>query len=218
MDFEVYSFRNASAILESRPEWSDLRTAITGISRQDVIATQEQIATRKKRPRGAQQAMNSIFKSRLPDPPWNHERKLFQEGESDRRGPIAKWAMDFVARGNAPPGADERDFGLGVEVSFNHYEAMAWTLVRLDIASERYVQESARIDVGVAIYPSTDLKSWGNMDSSVGTFDQACRWIQIMRPVIPLPLAIVGLFPRDLSGEQWPSTSAFPGTGKGTRS
>ena len=218
MHFEIYNFRNALAILDPRSEWADLRSAIYGISRQDVIDTQEEIASRKRRPRGAQQAFNAIFKNRLPNPPWNPERKLFQEGEVRRRGSLAKWAMDFVARGNAPPGADKSDFGLGVEVSFNHLEAMAWTLVRLDIASEGNAQESARIDVGVAIYPSIDLKSWGKMDSSVGTFDQASRWIQIMRPVIPLPLAIVGLFPRDLSGEQWPETDAFPGTSKGTRS
>ena len=224
MYFETYNFRNALAILDSRPEWEDLKSVLEGIRRQDIIDTQRKLAaTGRRAPAGAQRAINSIFKERLPKPEWFPERRLFDEGEGLTTQDRRRWAMDFVRRGNPPEGGRDEDFGLGVEVSFNHVEAMAWTLVRLDLASEGTgVQPNARIDVGVAIYASSALKKWGSMDSSVGTYEQACQWLELMRPVIPLPIALVGLHPSDstlrclprlLQSAVWAATGVFPGTG-----
>ena len=215
MYFEIYNFRNALAILNSRTEWRELNDVLLSISRQDIIAAQVELTARSNRsPAGAQRAINSIFKERLPRPEWFPERRLFDEGEGLTTQDRRRWAMDFVRRGNPPEGGRDEDFGLGVEVSFNHVEAMAWTLVRLDLASEGTgVQPDARIDVGVAIYASSALKKWGSMDSSVGTYEQACQWLELMRPVIPLPIALVGLHPSDSKSAVWAATRVFPGTG-----
>ena len=214
MNFEIYNFRNALAILESRPEWGELKGVIGNITRQDIIDTQTRLAqNQRSAPAGAQQAMNAIFKDRLPQPEWVHERALFEGGDDQTDQELAKWAMDFVKRGQPPEGGREPDFGMGVEVSFNHAAAIAWTLVRLDLASESSeVHPDARIDVGVAIYASKSLKSWGKMDGAVGTYEQACQWLEVMRPVIPLPLALVGLFPGDSSGDVWADPGVFRGT------
>ena len=213
MYFDTYNFRNALAILAPRPEWAELQGVISKISREDVIEAQTSLARGGgSAPAGAQRAINNIFRERLPEPSWIHECRLFEGGDDHTERELAKWAMDFVKRGDAPEGSREDDFGLGVEVTFNHAEAIAWTLVRLDLASEGDVQQNARIDVGVAIYASRSLKSWGKMDGAVGTYEQACQWLEVMRPVIPLPLALIGLRPADDTGEIWADPGVFRGT------
>jgi hypothetical protein len=56
------------------------------------------------------------------------------------------------------------------------------------------------------------LKSWAKMDSAVGTFEVARAWLDMMRPIMPIPVVVVGL-----SADGWEPTDAFRGTGKGTR-
>lgn len=219
MDFETFNFRNALAILSQRPEWDELRDVIRGITRTDVIKAQEHLsAVRKSAPAGAQQAVNLIFERRLPTPDWIHQCRLFEETDPATNQDLARWTMDFVKRGPAAAGSEESDFGFGVEVTFNHSEAIAWTLVRLDLASESgiRVREDARIDVGVAIYASREFKAWGKIDSAAGTFEQARLWLQLMKPVLPIPLVLVGLHPKDSdAGSSWEETDVFRGTRKG---
>ena len=101
----------------------------------------------------------------------------------------------------------------GVEVSFNHAEAIPWTFTRLNIAgeSERVLEEN-RIDVGVAFFATDALKAWCKMDSAVGTFEVAQAWLSMMKPIMPIPVLVVGL-----DAEGWSATNAFRGTGKGSR-
>ena len=102
---------------------------------------------------------------------------------------------------------------VGVEVSFNHAEAIPWQFTRLNIAgeSERVVEES-RIHVGVVITATDSLKSWSKMDSAVGTFDAFKAWLREMKPILPIPLLLVGL-----QAAGWPPTDVFGGTRSGTR-
>ena len=207
------------AILDRRPEWAELRDVIDRITRDDIISAQEQIADGKKNaPAGAQQAVNRIFEEFLPSPQWIHQSRLFEGTDPLTKNDLAKWTMDFVKRGDAALDSPESDFGLGVEVTFNHAEATAWTLVRLDLASEAgaNIREQARIDVGVAIYASRSFKRWGRMDSAVGTFEQASLWLGQMKPVLPIPLVLVGLNPQDSGSTAiWDDPGVFRGTRKG---
>jgi hypothetical protein len=70
---------------------------------------------------------------------------------------------------------------IGVEVSFNHAEAIPWTFTRLNLAgeSDRVLPEH-QIDVGVAFFATETLKRWSRMDSAVGTFEIACAWLSMM--------------------------------------
>jgi hypothetical protein len=97
---------------------------------------------------------------------------------------------------------------IGVEVSFNHAEAVPWTFTRLNIAgeSEKVIPEH-RIDVGVAFFATETLKRWARMDSAVGTFELARAWLEMMRPIMPIPVLVVGL-----SADAWPETNSFRGT------
>jgi hypothetical protein len=135
--------------------------------------------------------MNRLFRERLSTR-WTREPRLFASGEDDLR----KWKMDFIF---------DR---IGVEVSFNHAEAIPWTFTRLNLAgeSERVLPEH-QIDVGVAFFACESLKRWSRMDSAVGTFEVAKAWLTMMRPIMPIPVLVVGL-----EAEGWPATAVFRGT------
>lgn len=177
MQFDLFDFRHAAEILEHRTEWQSLRETIGGISRDEVLRAHAEIeALRTKSPAGAQTAVNIVFRNRLRD--WKAEPRLFDSTEQTMRG----WKMDFVKN------------GVGVEVSFNHAEAVPWTFTRLNIAGESQdVIPDHRIDVGVAIFASQSLKTWGMMDAAVGTYELACEWLRHMRPILPVPILVVGL-------------------------
>jgi len=102
---------------------------------------------------------------------------------------------------------------VGVEVAFNHAEAVPWIFTRLNLAGESSeVMPSSRIRVGVAVFATENLKTWARMDSAVGTFELAREWLRLMRPIMPLPILVVGM---DSAG--WASTYVFRGTRQGTR-
>jgi hypothetical protein len=196
---QLFNFRHAEEILESRPEWSELHDVARGIERQDVMDIQRSYEAEGKRvPAGGQTAMNRLFRERLNPDRWIREPRLFAGSENDLR----KWKMDFV------------NGRIGVEVSFNHAEAIPWTFTRLNLAgeSDRVLPEH-QIDVGVAFFATESLKRWSRMDSAVGTFEIACAWLSMMKPIMPIPVLVVGL-----DAEGWAPTDVFRGTRQGGRS
>ena len=151
MNFVVNNFRNALAVLGDRPEWYELQTQIREITRDEVLQVHESYRySKKKIPAGAQTALNEVFRRRLVPNGWKSEVPLFPPGDRD----LAKWTMDFTKRGRLSEDCSDSSFGVGVEVTFNHAEAIAWTLIRLNLAGESTeVLETSRLDVGVAGYP-----------------------------------------------------------------
>jgi hypothetical protein len=199
MRLELFNFRHAADILELRPEWRELYDVAQSISRDHIIETQQRYSAERRRvPAGGQSALNRLFRERLDRNRWTPEPRLFASDENDLR----KWKMDFL---NAR---------IGVEVSFNHAEAIPWTFTRLNLAgeSDRVLPEH-QIDVGVAFFATETLKRWSRMDSAVGTFEIACAWLSMMKPIMPIPILVVGL-----DAEGWAPTDVFRGTRQGARS
>lgn len=196
MDFELHDFRHAGPLLRDRPVWTSLRTAIEAIDQHAIVSAQRDIVHSGQRaPKGGQTVINGLFKRHLSrDEGWLPEPRLF-------RDPLLKeWKMDFL-----------RD-RVGVEVSFNHAEAIAWQFTRLNIAGESdRVLDGSRIDVGVVITATRSLKVWARMDSAVGTFDAFHAWLREMKPILPIPILLVGL-----RADGWDATDAFAGTGRRT--
>jgi hypothetical protein len=201
MDFLVQDFRNAQVILRQRQAWASLERALWSIDATMILNAHARLEEDRKRkgkdaPAGGQTAVNDVFELLLhPADGWRTQVSLFRAKE------LEKWTIDFL-----------RD-RIGVEVSFNHAEAIPWQFTRLNIAGEsERVVEDARIDVGVVICASRAFKRWARMDSAVGTFDQFKAWLREMRPILPIPMLLVGLDAPD-----WDKTDVFRGTRKGTR-
>jgi len=204
VDIRPFDFRMALSILERRAPWIDLLEQIAAVT--DAEITREQAAIARKRvtaPAGAQTALNAILRRRLAAPLWQHEAVLFSGADNEDQ--LGEWRMDFA-----------RD-RVGIEVSFNHSEAIPWTLTRLNLAGESTeVLAASRIDVGVALYPTKRMKEWGHMDAAVGTYERACLWLTKMRPVMPIPIAVVGIDPAT-DGTRWIGSAVFRGTIKHTK-
>jgi len=202
MEFQVHDFRNAQQLLDGGMPWADLNGVISGMSSGDILEAHDRL-NQPRRTRGlreiagGQSAINALFRERLQKLGWTSEPRLFPARGQVLRG----WKMDFL-----------KD-AVGVEVSFNHAEAIAWTFTRLNIAGESdEVDSASRIKVGVAIFPARSMKVWARMDEAVGDFERAREWLRIMKPIMPLPILVVGL-ESDASWEAGP----FRGTFKGTR-
>jgi hypothetical protein len=208
VDFVIENFRHAEEILAADSEWQDIQDVIRSIGENDVLDVHEAlnrplIQADKAGIAGGQTAINELFRRKLLAPPrsWEGEPRLFASRSRDLSG----WKMDFLK---------DR---VGVEVSFNHAEAIPWTFTRLNIAGEsESVVEEHRIDVGIAIFADKELKAWARMDQSVGVFDKAWLWLTLMKPIMPVPILVVGLLAKS-DGIAWTPASAFRGTARGTR-
>jgi hypothetical protein len=202
MEYDLRDFRQAARLLEGRPAWSELQGVMGEITREDVLDVYEEEtqrrATQGARARaGGQAAINHVFRQKLGAVGgWVLEPPLFATPGESARG----WKMDFLKQ------------VVGVEVSFNHAEAIPWTFTRLNIAGESDdVIPANRIEVGVAIFAKQSMKEWARMDNAVGTFERAWDWLQIMRPIMPVPILVVGL-----NAAGW-EDGLFRGTDRGTR-
>lgn len=196
MESVIEDFRHAERLLQGQPAWESLDRAIQSITSEAIIA--EQLSRRdsgRRLPKGGQTALNGVLDRVLAADGWERQARLFNEPD------LEKWTLDF-----------RRD-RIGVEVSFNHAEAIPWQFTRLNIAGEsERVREESRIDVGVVIVADKSLKAWSKMDAAVGTFDTFRAWLREMKPILPIPILLVGL-----RADGWPETDAFPGTAMGTR-
>jgi hypothetical protein len=195
VEFVTYDFRLAREILENRDPWGELVQVARSITDHDIVQAHLSYGAGGKRLRaGGQAAINHLFRQHLTPLGWIQEPRLFSQTGGDLR----KWKMDFIkAR-------------IGVEVSFNHFEAVPWTFTRLNIAGEsEKVLHEHRIDVGVAFFATDSLKKWAKMDDTVGTFEMAKAWLEMMRPIMPIPILVVGL-----SADRWTPSDAFRGTRK----
>jgi restriction endonuclease BglII len=199
LDYLVYDFRNALVILRSKASFTELEAALHSIDANDVLAAHQRLADERaqrgsRAPAGGQSALNEVINDKLTMVGWESQPALFRDKA------LEKWKMDF------------RKEGIGVEVSFNHAEAIPWQFTRLNIAgeSERVIDDN-RIEVGVVVCAAPSLKAWARMDGAVGTFDQFKAWLREMRPILPVPLLLLGL---ETSG--WPEGS-FRGTDTGSR-
>lgn len=199
MRHRVVSYRNGLRVLHTSEALDEISDALASITLDEVEARRSArqtsadaaaaITGKTPRKAGIQDGLNNLIKERLLERGWSAATKVFEMEEETRKG---VWVMDFSKR-YVDDGAT-----VGLEVTFNHGEALAWTPMRLTLAHEAEgVLEGARIDVGVIVIGTDGLKGSAKtglrMDSAVGTFERLLTLLPKMRAVLPAPLVIFGL-------------------------
>lgn len=197
--FHVRSYRNGLQILESSPAYEEIARVLASIrletidaARKELQATYETKAKAKGGPprkAGIQTGLNKILREHLTIAGWRSEVPVFNADSETEKG---VWTMDFAKS------FPKARMTIGVEVTFNHGEALTWTPLRLALAHEAEdVLPDARINVGCIIIGTDHLKGDRRrglrMDSAVGTFERLITVLPKMRAVLPAPLVIFGL-------------------------
>jgi hypothetical protein len=202
MQFHVSSYRQGFQLLETAGAAEELLSTLESLSvdtierlrdeRQRGIDARAGARSRGPRKAGIQDALNSELDRLLtnPDRAWRAQAALYRADAGSRKG---RWTMDFHKM-------FPDEFGVGIEVTFNHAEALPWTLVRQALAyqSDDVLPES-RIEAGVVIIGTDHLKGRRTdpgglrMDSAVGTYERLLALLPRLKWVVPVPLAIVGL-------------------------
>jgi hypothetical protein len=203
MKFELASFRSAHHVM-GEEALAEVTSVVEGLSFSDV---RSRWATMPRS--GPQAAFNEAFEQSLSRLGWSTQVQVFAKDPEFGKG---IWTMDFRKEFS-----DRPERRVGIEVTFNHAEGMAWTVSRLDLANEaEQVLPGARIDCGVVILPTDELKAFKirkmvggprakgsdaerdyKMDSSVGTYKRLRTMLPKMRNFVKVPLLIVALHPEE---------------------
>lgn len=199
MQFRVASYRHGLQILRACGALGEISQVLGSITLDEVQARREsrqkaaderaEQAGKAPRRAGVQAGLNALLSERFGGTlGWLEQVPVFAKDPDSDKG---FWTLDFVK-----PFAEE--IRVGVEVTFNHGEAIPWTLIRPTLAHESEgVLPAAQIHVGVVISGTDHLK--GNrktglrMDSAVGTYERLRTLLPKMRAVLPAPLVLFGL-------------------------
>ena len=179
MKHKIHSFRHAKIILENEPSynsvWNELLLAIESIQDSEII---EHHQNNPRLAKSISESINNLLKEKLVDLGWNEESYIFQDDEYSGN----RWRLDFAKE------------SISVEVAFNHGEAIAWNLIKPVLAGElNHVKKEIETEVGVIICATKDLKTKGGFDGAVGEYEKFLTYLNPLRDVLSVPLAIIGL-------------------------
>jgi len=179
MKHRIHSFRHAKIILENEPSynsvWNELLLAIESIQDSEII---EHHQNNPRLAKSISESINNLLKEKLVDLGWNEESYIFQDDEYSGN----RWRLDFAKE------------SISVEVAFNHGEAIAWNLIKPVLAGElNHVKKEIETEVGVIICATKDLKTKGGFDGAVGEYEKFLTYLDPLRDVLSVPLAIIGL-------------------------
>ncbi len=218
MKIKELSFRHGVA--HRHPDdkaWQEIQQVLMSISRERIIQEYvsyfeywagKKVGRKVSPPVGGQTILNELIKKGFIDlPGWESQIPVLRKNlesypnsgsnaTQTERAPY--WTMDFK-------------HGLfGVESCFNNAGMFAQNLLRLSVMSEStFLKEQDKIKLGFLIVPSSSLKEWSQMDSTVITFEQVETILPYITFSIPTPLVIIGLFPESQEGTIWEPTTLF---------
>ena len=210
MKLRFYDYRDALAIINSTgPEgeivyptlhqrYYEFIEALESISDEEIIECLFELRTQQVNEgkaiyKSVAPAINEVIRRHIEDyPDWEAESFLFNEPEyrhvsSNRRGDSdhTEWRLDFAS-----------EDALAVEVAFNHGEAIAWNLSKLQISAElNHVEKAINTKIGIYVCATKDMKKIGNFDGAVGSFEKVLRFFKPMRNQLTAPIVVIGLEP-----------------------
>lgn len=213
MEIKKLSFRwGLEHAHPDEPAWLEIQSALTSITRKDVISKQlsnfEDWKLEKKNPStgkvvtppvGGQSVLNAVIADKIAAiGGWDDQiYVLNQSNQIAEKDRVPYWTMDF------------RKNRIGLEVSFNNAGVFAQNLLRLSVMSEsKYLSPEEMIKLGVLVVSMKSLKKWGKMDTTVITYDQVETILPHITFSIPTPIVILGIAD-STAGQPWSPTKLF---------
>ena len=180
MEFVTYSHRSAETLFIHEPMYSvaydEVLESIRSISDDDIINEYESIGRSSKK--SISQPINRLIKRNLINLGWNAESAIFEDSRYSNK----KWRLDFAK--------DQ----ISIEVAFNHSEAISWNLLKPVLASElNHISKAIQTSAGIVICATESMKTAGNFDNAVGTYETFLRYLTPMYNILTSPVLIIGL-------------------------
>lgn len=182
MEFQIYSHRNALTILENDPEyfesWNEIKEVLNNLSDSRLI---ECFITHfsQTKTKSISKAVNKLLKEDFSNRGWTTESAIFQESTYQN---TSYWRLDMAK------------MPISIEVAFNHASAIAWNLLKPVLASElNHVEKAIQTKMGIIICATQGLKSAGNFDNAIGTYEKFLLHLRPMMNQLSVPLLIIGL-------------------------
>jgi hypothetical protein len=184
MNLAYHYHRHSNLLTEEegfKEDYQELVYALETISDMDLVngflARKEQRATIKS----LSEPINILIKERLVKLGWNAESGLFKEAPYDRTN-STRWRLDFAKN------------SISVEVAFNHAEAIPHNIIKPVLASElNHVQKEIQTRLGIIITATENMRSKGNFDGAVGTFEKYIEYFKPYSAIVPTPIVLIGI-------------------------
>lgn len=176
------SHRNGSEIFASDGRlsalWQEIDAALTNIDDHSIITHFNSLPNPK--PKSISATLNRLIRKELVDFGWLPESAIFADGDFRQ----STWRLDFAK--------DD----VGVEVGFNHGEAVAWNLIKPVLAGElNHVRKAVQARVGIVIAATDDMKEAGGFDGAVGSYERYVQYLKPLQQLLTVPLVVIGLEP-----------------------
>ena len=186
MDFVQHDHRHALALFRAEPAYAALYGEVVGVvsSIDDASLIDAYESLERGNKKSLSQPVNRLLKERLTALGWQAESAIFSDPQYSGSQDKTRWRLDF-AKGE-----------VSLEVAFNHGEAVAWNLIKPVLASElNHVEKQIQTSAGIVICATEAMKSAGNFDRSVGSYEKFLRYLAPLGNILVTPLLILGLEP-----------------------
>ena len=182
MNLTYYYHRNSNLLVEDEEfekDYQELVNALETISDKDL--ENGFLSSSRENIKSLSEPINDLIKDRLVKLGWNAESGLFKEAPYDRTN-SSRWRLDFAKN------------SISVEVAFNHAEAIAHNIFKPVLASElNHVQKEIQTKLGIIVTATKSMKSKGNFDGAVGTFEQFIEYFKPYSAIVPTPIVLIGI-------------------------
>ena len=180
MKYRTTSHRNGSELFASDERlanlWQEIHVALTNIDDHSIVSHFESLPDPK--PKSISATLNRLIHRELVDFGWLPESAIFADGDFRQ----STWRLDFAK--------DD----VGVEVGFNHGEAVAWNLIKPVLAGElNHVRKAVQARVGIVIAATDSLKQAGGFDGAVGSYERYVQYLKPLQQILTVPLVVIGL-------------------------
>ena len=182
MNLTYYYHRNSNLLVEDEEfekDYQELVNALETISDKDL--ENGFLSSSRENIKSLSEPINDLIKDRLVKLGWNAESGLFKEAPYDRTN-SSRLRLDFAKN------------SISVEVAFNHAEAIAHNIIKPVLASElNHVQKEIQTKLGIIVTATKSMKSKGNFDGAVGTFEQFIEYFKPYSAIVPTPIVLIGI-------------------------